>query len=110
MRATYFAAKLGLALGAVLATLPSGSLTIMKTNAFGIPVRRATWPMLLLVSLVGVIVVVVLSGSHSWSSQATVWALTAALGIPTAIDILLMRLRRRLARRNESDRTVHPAK
>lgn len=66
--------------------------------------------MLLLVSLVGVIVVVVLSESHSWSSQATAWALTAALGTPTAVDILLMRLRRRLARRNGNDRTVYPAK
>jgi hypothetical protein len=58
----------------------------------------------LLVTLALAATVVWLSDVHSWSSEATAWAITAALGGSTAIDLAVSRWWERSSWRHRGDR------
>lgn len=70
---------------------------------------RLAWFISVFVTLALAAVFVVLSESHSWSSSATTWGLTAIFGAPTAIDMALLRWRKRSGRHGGGG-SMHPAK
>jgi hypothetical protein len=71
---------------------------------------RSAWFTSVFVTLLLAAAFIVLSESHSWSSSATTWGLTAIFGAPTAIDIALLRWRKRSSRRRGGGGSMHPAK
>lgn len=71
---------------------------------------RFVWFVSLLITLVFVAALMIVSETHSWSSSATTWALTAVLGAPLAIEFALIRWRKRSGRRHRRRGAVHPTK
>src|SRR5262249_36608540 len=66
--------------------------------------RRFVGLVSLLMTLALAATVVWLSDVHSWSSEATAWALTAVLGGSTAIDLAVSRWWERSSWRQRRDR------
>jgi hypothetical protein len=71
--------------------------------------QKFAWSISLFLTLAGVAMVILLSERNTWSSSATTWALTAVLAAPTVVDIAVVRMRKRAARRRGA-RAAHPAK
>jgi hypothetical protein len=72
--------------------------------------KQIAWLISLFMVMVGATMVVLFSEWHSWSSSATTWALAAVFAAPTVVDIAVVRIRKRSARRRGNDRAAHPAK